>query len=104
MKKIAALCLIAAMGLQLTACAGLGGNKDAWIEENTGKIGTTLDCGQFVVNGEVYSFPGDISDWLSSGWHISNNYENKDTFMLENNVESNEFELFNDEISSQYVR
>lgn len=103
MKKIAALCLIAAMGLQLTACAGLGGNKDAWIEENTGKIGTTLDCGQFVVNGEVYSFPGDISDWLSSGWHISNNYENKDTFMLENNVESNEFELFNDEISSQYV-
>ena len=103
MKKIASVCLIAVMGLQLTACAGLGGNKDAWIEENTGKIGTTLDCGEFVVNGEVYSFPGDISDWLSSGWHISNNYENKDTFMLENNVESNEFELFNDEISSQYV-
>lgn len=90
-------------GLTVNSLRSLGGNKDAWIEENTGKIGTTLDCGQFVVNGEVYSFPGDISDWLSSGWHISNNYENKDTFMLENNVESNEFELFNDEISSQYV-
>lgn len=99
MKKIVTFCLIAVMSLQLMAC----GNKDAWIEENTGKIGSTLDCGQFVVNGEVYSFPGEISDWLSSGWHISNNYENKDTFELESNVDSNEFELFNDEVSSQYV-
>ncbi|MCM1039039.1 MAG: hypothetical protein NC314_11630 [Roseburia sp.] len=101
MKKIVTLCLIAAMSLQLMACAI--GNKDAWIEENTGKVGSTLDCGQFVVNGEVYSFPGEIADWLSSGWHISNNYENKDTFKLESNVDSNEFELFNDEVSSQYV-
>lgn len=102
MKRIITLCLIAAMSLQLIACSGLG-NKDAWIEEGTGKIGSTLDCGQFVVNGEVHSFPSDIADWTNNGWHISNNYDNKDTFKLESNVVSNEFELFNDEESSQYV-
>lgn len=101
MKKIAVFCLMAAIGLQLTACAG--GAKDAWIEEDTAKIGATLDCGQFVANGEVYSMPGDVADWLNSGWHISNNYTNKDTYMLEYNIETNEFELYNDEISSQYV-
>lgn len=102
MKKIAALCLIAVMGLHLTACGG--GNNSAWIEEGTGKIDATLDCGQFVVNGDVYSFPAGISDWTSNGWHISNNYENKDSFELESNILSNEFELFNDEHDSQYVR
>lgn len=103
MKRVITLCLIAAMSLQLMACSVPGLNGDAWIEEGKGKIGSTLDCGQFVVNGEVYSFPADIADWTEHGWHISNNYENKDTFKLESNVVSNEFELFNDEVSSQYV-
>lgn len=103
MKKLAALCLIAAMGLQLTACSGIG-NSSAWIEEGTAKIGATLDCGQFVVNGDVYSFPAGISDWTGNGWHISNNYDNKDSFELEAGVMSNEFEVFNDEADSQYVR
>lgn len=91
------------MGLQLSACGSIG-NSSAWIEEGTGKIGATLDCGQFVVNGDVHSFPSDISDWTNNGWHISNNYENKDSFELESNILSNEFEIFNDEESSQYLR
>lgn len=103
MKRVITLCLIAAMSLQLMACSVPGLNGDAWIEEGKGKIGSTLDCGQFVVNGDVYSFPADIADWTDHGWHVSNNYENKDTFKLESIVVSNEFELFNDEVSSQYV-
>lgn len=100
MKRIMTLCLIAVMSLQLTACSG---NRDAWIEEGKGKIGSALDCGQFVVNGDVYSFPADIADWTEHGWHISNNYDNKNTFKLERDNTSNEFELFNDEAGSQYV-
>ena len=102
MKRVITLCLIAAISLQLMACS-VSGNRDAWIEEGKGKIGSTLDCGQFVVNGDVYSFPADIADWTEHGWHISNNYENKDTYKLERDYTSNEFELFNDEASSQYV-
>ena len=102
MKKLAAFCFIAVMGLQLTACSG-GADKNAWIEEGKAKIGTTLDCGQFVVDGDVYSFPADISDWTNNGWHISNNYENKDSFQLESDIISNEFELFNDENKDEYV-
>ena len=102
MKRVITLCLIAAMSLYLTACS-VAGNGDAWIEEGKGKIGSTLDCGQFVVNDDVYSFPADIADWTENGWHISNNYDNKDTFKLESDNTSNEFELFNDEVSSQYV-
>ena len=103
MKRVITLCLIAVMSIQLMACAVPGTNKDAWIEEGAGKIGSKLDCGQYVVNGEVHSFPEDIADWTNNGWHVSNNYENKDTFKLESNVVSNEFELFNDEVLSQYV-
>ncbi len=102
MKKIAALCFLAVMGLQLTACS-VGADKNAWIEEDKAKIGTTLDCGQFVVDGTVYSFPADVADWTNNGWHISNNYENKDSFLLESSVFSNEFELFNDENKDEYV-
>lgn len=100
MKKLTALCLIAAIGLQLAAC---GVDKNAWMEEGKGKIGATLDCGQLVVDGEVRTFPSSISDWTNNGWHISNSYENKDSFKLESDIISNRFELFNDEKDSEYV-
>ena len=100
MKKLMALCLMAVLSLQVAAC---GVDKNAWMEEGKEKIGATLDCGQFVVNGEVRSFPSSISDWTNNGWHVSNNYENKDTFQLESDIISNQFELFNDENDSEYV-
>lgn len=100
MKKLMALCLMAVLSLQVAAC---GVDKNAWMEEGKEKIGATLDCGQFVVDGEVRSFPSSISDWTNNGWHVSNNYENKDTFQLESDIISNQFELFNDENDSEYV-
>lgn len=100
MKKIMALCLMAALSLQLAACSM---NKDAWMEEGKEKIGATLDCGQLVVDGEVRSFPSSISEWTNNGWHVSNNYENKDSFELESDIISNQFELFNDENDSKYM-
>ncbi len=101
MKKLTALCIIAAIGLQLAGC---GEDKNAWIEEGKGKIGATLDCGQFVVDGTVHTFPSSISEWTNNGWHISNNYDNKDTFELEADIISNQFELFSDETEDEFVR
>ena len=68
MKKLMALCLMAVLSLQVAAC---GVDKNAWMEEGKEKIGATLDCGQFVVDGEVRSFPSSISDWtIGKRYHI----------------------------------
>lgn len=104
MKKIFSMILCAALCFQMTAC-GLNGNsfqKDKWIEEGAALLGGDIRSGEFVLEGEVYTFPMALSDWLNRGWHISNNYDNKDSFTLEPGYESSEFELFND--NNEYVR
>lgn len=104
MKKILMMILCAALCFQMTAC-GLNGNsfqKDKWIEEGAAQLGGEIRSGEFVLNGEVYTFPMPLSDWLGRGWHISNSYDNKDSFKLESGYESTEFELFNE--NDEYVR
>lgn len=126
MKKLAVMSLCAVLCFQLTAC---GGGRDSVVKQDTDSssdadsksddkeekedkedkeeassaVSGDLESGEILIDGEKYVFPSDISDWTGDGWHISNLYENADTFELESNVESNEFEVFNDEKDSEYV-
>lgn len=102
MKKLALVGLCAVLCFQMTACGGPG-QEEKQKEEAMALISDKLESGEFVIDGEKYSFPSVISEWTDNGWHISNRYDNADTFELEYNIESNEFELFNDEKTSEYV-
>ena len=100
MKRVFMTILCAVLCFQMTAC-GLN-QKDKWIEEGAARLGEDIRSGEFVLEGEVYTFPMALSDWLDRGWHISNSYDNKDSFELEPGYESTEFELFNE--TGEYVR
>ncbi len=103
MKKLALLGLCAILCFQVTACGGPGAAQKQK-EEAMALLGSDkLESGELVIDGTKYSFPDDVSKWLNGGWHISNRYDNTDTFELEYNVESSEFEVFNDEKTSDYV-
>lgn len=107
MKKLAAAGICITLCTQLMACSFMEtmnlskGKQEKWIEEGAELISDDLRSGEFVINGEVYTFPSNMSDWIDKGWHVSNAYENKDTFELEPGVYSSSFELFND--NEQYV-
>lgn len=96
MKKI--WMLLMCFGL-LVLFAGCGGKEEdtQWIDESAALIGTEITEGQFVLDGVVYEFPMTMQYWLDNGWHISNNYDNKNTFKLDPWYNSDEFELFNEE-------
>lgn len=103
MKRVLMMVLCAALCFQVTAC-GLNlqsFQKDRWVDEGAAKLGEDIRSSEFVLEGEVYTFPMVLSDWLDRGWHISNNYDNKDSFELKPGYESTEFELFNE--NGQYV-
>lgn len=103
MKKLALLGLCAILCFQVTACGGPGAAQKQK-EEAMALLGSDkLESGELVIDGIKYSFPDDVSKWLNGGWHISNRYDNTDTFELEYNVESSVFEMFNDEKTSEYV-
>lgn len=93
MKKLLAMLLCICMCAMMTGC----GEDTKWIDESAAKIDTELTSGQFVLDGVVYEFPMTMQDWLGNGWHISNNYENKDEFALDPWYTSDEFELFNED-------
>lgn len=101
MKKLVVAGLCAALCFQLVACGSAGGTQQA--ADASALIGTDLESGKMLIDGKEYVFPDIISNWTSDGWHISNSYANTDTFELEYLVESNEFEVFNDEKESEYV-
>lgn len=103
MKKLVLMGMCAVLCFQMTACSG-GASKDTQKkEEAMALLGDDLTSGELVIDGKKYSFPDDISKWTGDGWHISNRYDNTDTFELEYNVETNVFEMYNDEKSSEYV-
>ncbi|MDE7417118.1 MAG: hypothetical protein K2N44_12625 [Lachnospiraceae bacterium] len=113
MKKLVLIGLCTALCLQITACGGLGkadnglavnGTAATSNEKSGVSISDKLESGELLIDGVKYSFPSAISDWTNNGWHISRNYENINTFTLENNVESTQFEVFSDERDSEYVR
>ncbi len=99
MRKVAVLGMCALICSQLVAC---GAKKDVWIETGTSMIGTNIDGGEIVIEGTSYTFPCEMSDLLNNGWHISNNYDNKDSFELESFEGSNTFEMYNED-SSKYI-
>ncbi len=90
MKKFMAALLCVGMMLVATGCG------DSWVEEGAAMLGSDIRDGEFVLSGVEYSFPMGLDEFLDNGWHISNNYDNKDSFKLEPNYESTEFELFDD--------
>lgn len=104
MKKLLMMILCAGLCVQMTAC-GLdsnGSKKNKYVEEGAAMLDQDIRSGEFVLDGEVYSFPMPLSDWLDRGWHVSNNYDNKDDFQLEPGGMSTEFELYNE--NKDYVR
>lgn len=102
MKKLVLMGLCAVLCFQMTACGGP--SKEAQQkEEAMALLGDDLKSGELVIDGKKYSFPDGVSEWTTGGWHISNRYDNTDTFELEYNVETNVFEMFNDEKTSEYV-
>ncbi|MDE5932378.1 MAG: hypothetical protein K2H40_07855 [Lachnospiraceae bacterium] len=103
MKKLVLMSMCAVLCLQMTACSGLGQDNAKKKEEAMALLGNDLESGELVVDGKKYSFPDGVSEWTGDGWHISNRYDNTDTFELEYNVESSVFEVFNDEKTSEYV-
>lgn len=104
MKKLLLVSLFVILCFQMTACSSEESKKEKAREEAVALIGNDLESGEFVIDGTKYSFPSVISEWTENGWHVSNNYENADTFELEYNIESNEFELFHNEKESEYVK
>ena len=103
MKKLAFLGLCAVLCFQMTACGGPSAAQTQKEEAMALLSSDKLESGEFVVDGTKYQFPDDVSKWLEGGWHISNRYDNTDTFELEYNVESSTFEMYNDEKTSEYV-
>ncbi len=104
MKKKLLLVLCLALSVMIVGCKDDESKEETQkkVSESAEKIGKEITCGQFVLDGVVYQFPMDLQDWLDNGWHVSNNYENKDEFTLEPGATSNEFELFNED--EDYVR
>lgn len=99
MKKLLVLCLCFALCLPAAAC----GSKEAAETLHTETLGTNLDSGKFMVGEQEFVFPTVISDWTDNGWHVSNNYENKSSFILEPMIETSTFELYKDD-TQNYVR
>lgn len=103
MKRVLMMVMCAVLCFQMTACGltAQGLQKDKWVDEGAAKLGEDIRSSEFVLEGELYTFPMALSDWLDRGWHISNNYDNKDQFELEPGYESTDFELFNE--NGEYV-
>ncbi len=104
MKKKLLLAFCLALSMMVVGCNGKESKEEAEkkVSESAEKIGKKITCGEFVFDGVVYKFPMDLKQWLDNGWHVSNNYDNKDEFKLEPGATSNEFELFNED--EDYVR
>lgn len=100
MKKLLVLCLCLGLCLPVTAC---GGSKEASATLHTETLGNNLDSAKFMVDDQEFSFPSAMSDWTDHGWHVSNNYGNKNSFTLEPMVETTTFELYKDD-TQNYVR
>lgn len=99
MKRFTLTGLCFAMSVLLSACSF--GKDTKWIAEGTQMLEPDIQSSEIYINGIVYSFPSDMSDWINTGWHVSESYENKDEFELEPGIESTEFELFNED--DEYV-
>ena len=61
------------------------GNKNAWVNEATEKVGTEItenNTTEFYLNGEVYSFPCEVSDFLDNGWSFMVSTDASETIAL----------------------
>lgn len=71
---IFAICII--MCINITACGmsekSKRSSKD--ISADAKKIGDDITCGEFVLNGKVYSFPMKLSEFTKDGWNVSKNF------------------------------
>ena len=101
MKKF--LMLLMCFGLMAFAACGKEKESTKWIDESAAMISEDLTSGQFVLDEVVYSFPMDLQYWLDNGWHISNNYDNADEFILDAGNVSNEFEHIQSFFSNFFI-
>lgn len=103
MKKLVMTLMCLCLCVQISAC-GLFGEDTEWIKEEAEKIGDDITCGEFVIDGEIFSFPMDLQDIIDKGWHISNNVVNEKTFQLEPGGMSDEFQMFPDDDHEHSIR
>lgn len=94
-KKLLTIIVCLCLCVQMSACTL--GEDTKWIKEDSKKIGSDITCGQFMIDGVVFSFPMDLQDILDKGWHISNNIANDKTFLLDVGEGAEEFQLFPDD-------
>lgn len=106
MKKILAITLCGLLCFATTACS-TGVSEEQKVAEEAKiaaeAISTDIKSGEFMLYGKTYTFPMKASEFINNGWHISNNYENKDEFKVSPGAESNTFEVYNDE-NENYIR
>ena len=96
MKKLVTILMCLCLCFQFTAC-GKDKEDTKWIAEDAKKIGSEITSGEFVIDGEVYTFPMNLQDILDKGWHVSNNYVNADTFTLEPGEYTEAFSIYPDD-------
>lgn len=95
-KKVLMFIMLIGACLSLAACSMSQEEDTQWINDNKNKLSNEITSGEIMIDGEVYTFPMYLKDFLDTGWHISNNYTNADTFKLNPGYSSTEFGLFKD--------
>lgn len=93
MKKTIFFSLCIIIGISISAC-GMGektkrSSKD--ILADAKKIGDDITCGEFVLNGKVYSFPMKLSEFTNDGWKVSKNFNKSN---LDADSFSDTFEIY----------
>lgn len=93
-KKVFILFMCLSICFALGACS-LG---DGWIDDAAKEMGNSITTGEIYIDGDVFTFPMNVSDFLDKGWHLSKSYSNIETYELEPDNYSTEFEIWKDDI------
>lgn len=93
-KKVFILFLCLSICFALGACSA----GDGWIDDAAKEMGDSITTGEIYIDGDVFTFPMDVSDFLDKGWHLSKSYTNIETYELEPYNYSTEFEIWKDDV------
>ncbi|MBR1691651.1 MAG: hypothetical protein IJ711_02625 [Lachnospiraceae bacterium] len=106
MKKILALILCGTLCFGALGCEQLMSKEQkeaAAAQETAGKLSEDIRSGEFAIDGVTYTFPLSMQDLIQNGWHIPENYANKDEFILEPWISSSTFTMYNEDGSKFIV-
>lgn len=88
---VLAICII--MCFCITSC-GMGEKSkrsSKSIKADSEKMGDDISCGEFVINGKLYSFPMKLSEFTNDGWKVSKDFMQSE---LEADSFSDTFEIY----------